>query len=125
MKRHVNKGKRHFRDKALTAAFWQRLERFNALGIRTAGFLHQLKTPLHVIQSQTEFLLEDSALSAPTRGSLSMILQNAERMAAQTREILRWARGDGFAKHSLPLVPLLDEICLFAGTACRKKGITL
>ena len=66
MKQPVNKGKTSFQNKAskgnLPPAFWHRLERFNALGIRTAGFLHQLKTPLQVIQSQAEFLLEDNAL---------------------------------------------------------------
>ena len=62
-----NKGRRHFRYARSQPQKWRSLERFHTIGLRLAGFLHQFKTPLHVIQSQAELLLEDAALSPTLR----------------------------------------------------------
>src|SRR5438270_493791 len=97
MNRHLNKGRTRFRygekPQVLSAALRRSLERFQTMGLRMAGFIHQFKTPLHVIQSQTELLLEDASLSPQTRASLQMIHQNAGRLTAQTQSLLDLARG--------------------------------
>lgn len=123
-KRLVNKGKTAERDK-LTPAAWNQLERFQALSMRMAGFLHQVKTPLHVLQSQAELLLESPRLSLDEKKSMEMILHNAERVATQTRTLLDLAKGVRQSLETAPLNPLLEEICHSVLSDCRKKNIAL
>jgi len=92
MKRSIYKGRGHRQPPKKKPSFWRSLERFHAMGLRLAGFLHQFKTPLHVIQSQAELLLDDDKLSQPLRQSLQLIHQNAARLAAQTGVMME-ARG--------------------------------
>src|SRR5262245_51893814 len=93
MKRSLNKGRRRSRYRSANSSLWRELERFHAMRLRLAGFLHQFKTLFHVIQSQAELLLDEPALSAQTRQSLELICQNAERLASQTKTMLDAAKG--------------------------------
>jgi signal transduction histidine kinase len=116
MKRPLNKGRN---------SIWRSLERFHAIGLRLAGFLHQFKTPLHVIQSQVELLLDDGALSPPIRQSLELIYQNAGRLASQTQTMMEAARGVQNGTQLAPVEKLMEEICNSAQTDCRKRNISI
>jgi len=123
-------GRKRFRygdgkRRVAASSLWKSIERFYAAGLRMAGFLHQFKTPLHVIQSQTELLLEDAALSPQTRGSLDLIQKSVGRLAAQTQSILDLSRGTSESIQVAPLGPLVEEICQAAQTDCRKKDVTI
>src|SRR5882724_4561460 len=83
MKRPIYKGRKRSRYPSKKPTYWRALERFHTIGLRLAGFLHQFKTPLHVIQSQAELLLEDATLSSTIRQSLEIIQQNAGRLTTQ------------------------------------------
>lgn len=122
-KRQVNKGKTARRDK-LTPDLWNQLERFQALSMRMAGYLHQVKTPLHVIQSQAEFLLDTPGLSESVRASLQMIMQNAERMGRQTGSLLDLAKGIRASLETASIGPIIAEICHSVQSDCRKKNIS-
>jgi signal transduction histidine kinase len=101
------------------------LERFHTVGLRLAGFLHQFKTPLHVIQSQVEFLLEEENLSQPVRRSLQMIHQNTARLAAQTQAMMEAARGSQKGTEIAPVEKLMEDICQAAQMECRKRNIAI
>jgi len=126
-----NKGRRHFRylpagrQASVTSRKWRSLERFHTMGLRLAGFLHQFKTPLHVIQSQAELLLDDAALSPALRRSLEMIQQNAGRLATQTQTMMEAARGTTQGLEIAPVERLVEEICQAVQTDCRKRNISL
>lgn len=125
MKRKATKRTPRVRHHGSREAQWAALERFNAMALRMAGFLHQFKTPLHVIQSQAEMLLDDATLSPNTRRSLEMIQQNAVRLETQTRTMLEAARGKGSMGQIQPVEKLVEEICLAAAADCRQRKITL
>lgn len=122
-KRRLKKGRKSH-SAMPTSALWKQLERFQALSMRMAGYLHQVKTPLHVIQSQVELLLDSPKFSVEDKASLQMIMQNAERLGAQTRSLLDLARGTQQVLRPESLSPLLDEICHAVQADCRKKNIT-
>ncbi len=90
-----------------------------------AGFLHQFKTPLHIIQSQTEFLLDDPSLSPQIRQSLEMIKQNAGRLTVQTRSMMEASRGTRQGVQVVPVERVIEEICHSAQVDCRKQKIEL
>jgi signal transduction histidine kinase len=96
MKRPLNRGRRRFRYAKSQPHLWESLERFHAMNLRLAGFLHQFKTPLHVIQSQAELLLDDSALAPNLRKSIELMhlserIRNRTHRAA-SREYLPYGR---------------------------------
>src|SRR5437899_1710396 len=121
VKRSLYKGRSRSRYLPIQAQIWRSVERFHTMSLRLAGFLHQFKTPLHVIQSQSELLLEDSALSPQLRRSLQMIHQNAGRLAAQTQTMMEAARGAESETQIAPVERLVEEICHAAETDCRKR----
>jgi signal transduction histidine kinase len=95
-----------------------------AQGLRLAGFVHQLKSPLQAIQIQAELMLE----AAPTdeaRRSLDIILRSARLGAERAAGLLEKARPGGAALESLPLAPVLEEICSAVEPLCRRRGISL
>src|SRR5437764_11588320 len=104
-----------------TPRFWRSLERFHTIGLRLAGFLHQFKTPLHVIQSQAELFLEEKNLPEPVRQSFQLIHQNAARLAAQTQAMMEAARGTQTGTEIAPVEKLMEEICQAAQMECRKR----
>lgn len=130
MKRAKNKRKKLLRyprsaKRQISSALWRTLERFHVAGLRMAGFLHQVKTPLHVIQSQAEFLLDEPSLSESVKGSLRLIMQNAVRAAEQTKELLNVSRGSHAVLQETSVEALLESICQSVQTQCRKKQITI
>jgi signal transduction histidine kinase len=125
VKRPLNKGRRHFRYSKAQPKIWKSLERFHTIGLRLAGFLHQFKTPLHVIQSQAEMLLDDPALTPALRRSLEIIHQNAGRLVTQTQTMMEAARGTENGLQIAPVERLMEEICNAAQTDCRKRNISL
>jgi signal transduction histidine kinase len=125
VKRSINRGRKSLRYAPSEKRLWRSVERFHAMGLRLAGFLHQFKTPLHIIQSQTELLLEEPQLPQPFRQSLELILQNTGRLTAQTGAMMNAARGSENGTQIAPVEKLIEEICMAAQPDCRKCHITL
>jgi len=130
-KRALNKGRRHFRyppagrPVLINSRKWRTVERFHTMGLRLAGFLHQFKTPLHVIQSQAELLLDDALLPPNLRQSLEIIQQNAGRLATQTQTMMEAARGTSDGLEMVPVERLMEDICQAVQIDCRKRNISL
>lgn len=125
MKRSIYKGRSRRRYPTKKPTFWRSLERFHTMGLRLAGFLHQFKTPLHVIQSQAELLLDDEDLPHPLRQSVQLIHQNAARLAAQTQAMMQAARGSQNGSEIAPVEKLMEEICQASQMDCRKRNIAI
>lgn len=77
--------------KAIQQALIQ-MERFSAVGRMTAAFAHEMRTPLHVICSTTEFALEFQRPEAQLRDSLEMILRNAQHATLSIKALLDFAK---------------------------------
>lgn len=125
MKHKAKKTKKAIRYASGSRSLWNAIERFHTVGLRMGGFLHQFKTPLHVIQSQAEFLLEDPTLSPALRQSLEKIKQNAERLSTQTQTMLDAARGASSGTEIKSVEKVIEEICSAAEADCRRKRISL
>jgi signal transduction histidine kinase len=128
MKRPINRREKRVRyaaKPAIDQRFRRALERFHTMSLRLAGFMHQFKTPLHIIQSQSEFLLEDPSLPKNCRTVLDMIHKNAERLAFQTRTLMDLARGNHQGEEVLPVEKLLDEVYDSARSQCRMNNVVI
>src|SRR6266478_3106618 len=125
MKRPLNRGRRRFRYAKSQPALWRSLERFHAVNLRLAGFLHQFKTPLHVIQSQAELLLDVPTLAPDVRRSIELMHRNVGRLAVQTQNLMRSARGSNNGFEIASIERILENICRASETDCRKRHIVL
>src|SRR5207302_10166523 len=128
MKRPLNKGRQAClsgMQARQRSTLWGSLERFHVMHLRLVGFLHQFKTPLHVIQSQAELLLDDPALTPNLRRSIELMHQNAGRLAIQTQNLMGAARGPQNGFEIAPIEPQLEHICRETETDRRKRHIAL
>lgn len=102
-----------------------RLQQLASVGQLSAALAHQIRTPLHVIQSTVEFIQDELPAGSPHQDSLRVVDRNVDRIAALT-EALR-----GFVlqrKHSVfpgELNKVVDQACLFIEMLCKKRGIKL
>jgi signal transduction histidine kinase len=67
---------------------FRRLEQLSMVGQLASSFAHEIKSPLHVILSTTELLLETDNLPQELRESLEMMERNAERAAATAHALM-------------------------------------
>lgn len=67
--------------------------RLAAIGRMLAGVLHDLRTPMTIISGSAQ-LMADTDDAAERRGYVEQILRQFDVMAAMTKEVLAYARGD-------------------------------
>jgi len=101
------------------------LARYKALGQMMAGFVHQFRTPLHVIQSSVSNLRESRFLLPKWRMQLEMIQRSVERMQASVGSLLAFSKGDTVPWTEGSLNRLIDAICDYLEPECRKRKIQL
>lgn len=97
-----------------------RMERFAALGRMAAAFAHEMRTPLHVISSTTEFSLEFLSPEPKLKENLGMILRNAEQAALSIKSLLDFAK-TGRAR---PVETSLQDVVRSAAKAVEKSSLS-
>jgi two-component system sensor histidine kinase HydH len=101
------------------------MARYKALGQMMAGFVHQFRTPLHVIQSSAAGLQESRLLLPKWRQQLEMIQRSAERLQASVGSLLAFSKGDTVPWTEGSLNRLIDAIFDYLEPECRKRKIQL
>lgn len=90
---------------------------------------HELRTPISVIISQSEYGLQNAETLPDAQESFEVILRQARKMSSLVSRLLTLSRADnGTAKLQLELVnisELTEIIILEEELLCRKKNITI
>jgi len=99
--------------------------RYRALGQMLAGFVHQLRTPLHVIESGVEDLKQLRAFPAEANARLELIQRSVERLQSCVQSLLEFARNgeEPFAEASLNGV--LERVCDYLLDECPRRRVRL
>lgn len=102
-----------------------RLQQLSAIGQLTAALAHQIRTPLHVIQSTVEFLQEQLPPGSPSAASFDMLSRNIELIKNLSNALSGFThyKVHGFAPGELN--KLVDQVCLFIKMLCEKQGIRI
>jgi two-component system NtrC family sensor kinase len=71
----------------------QRADRLATIGTLASGLAHEIGTPMGVIRTRTELLLQGKASPEKTRDGLEIILGQIDRISKIVRMLLDYARG--------------------------------
>ncbi|MFC2077033.1 nitrogen regulation protein NR(II) [candidate division KSB1 bacterium] len=103
----------------------RRLERLAILGEAAAAIIHEIKTPLTVIQTGTQFLAREET-DPNKRLMADNIVGETRRLVKIVQEILDFARGEGSYDLKLqPLTPILSKVVDNIGPSFKEKEVSL
>ena len=97
-------------------------ERMSAVGNMAAALAHEIGTPLGVISSSAEMLLDDFEPDDPRREDLALILGETERIGGLVRNLLEFARRESPVFEPLDLRTVVDRVERLVRHAARKQG---
>ncbi|HAF95609.1 MAG: hypothetical protein A2021_04685 [Elusimicrobia bacterium GWF2_52_66] len=87
-----------------------RMNRLASIGQITAAFVHGIKTPLHVISSMSELMLENK-LEPQIREGIQMIARNAQKTYQTVQTVLAYSKDVNTHLEKVALHPVVQSIC--------------
>ena len=117
--------------KQLSRSFNQMLERlntaFSAQRQFTGNAVHELRTPLALMQAQLElFSAEHPDMRPETAEFLTLLREQAERLIQMTRTLLEMSNLRQVARNErIQLAPMIEEIFTDLAPLSDKRGVTL
>jgi signal transduction histidine kinase len=103
-----------------------RMQQLGAVGQLSAGLAHQIRTPLHVVQSTLEFIQSQPGKTLSSfQDELVVMERNLGRIKAISDALAGFARSSEHAFGPGPLNAVVDHLCLFMEIICRKQGVRL
>jgi PAS domain S-box-containing protein len=100
-------------------------ERMSAVGNMATALAHEIGTPLGVISSSSEMLLDDFDSDDPRREDLNMILSETERIGGLVKNLLEFARPESPDFEPLDLRTIVDRVERLVRHAAKKQGTEL
>lgn len=103
----------------------RRVERLASLGELSAGMAHEIRNPLAGIGTTAELLAKRFPEGDPTRGLLSMIVDEVRRLNRLIEDLLRFARPavPQFTSQSLPRI--LDRCVTLLASKAQSKHLVI
>jgi signal transduction histidine kinase len=89
------------------------------------GFVHQLRTPLHLIQSSAEDLSKQRRFMPTFKPQAELIARSAQRMEAAVNALLSFVRGDQPNLQPASVNTVIDQLGDFLKDECRKRSVTV
>jgi signal transduction histidine kinase len=101
----------------------QRADRLATIGTLASGLAHEIGTPMSVIRTRAELLLEGHASSAKTREGLEIIVGQIERISRIVRMLLDYAhhREPRRAEHDVRTI--IEHVLKLVGTEARRCSV--
>jgi PAS domain S-box-containing protein len=100
-------------------------ERMSAVGNMAAALAHEIGTPLGVISSSTEMLLDDFESGDERRKDLALILSETERIGGLVKNLLEFARPEAPVFEPLDLRTVVERVERLVRHAAKKQGTEL
>ena len=102
-----------------------RMERFSMVGRMATAFAHEMRTPLHVISSSSEFALQFLSPGDKLKDSLEMILRNARYAALSIRALLDFAKLGKSQMREGSINAVVQTVLRLVEKTCQKRRIEL
>jgi len=90
--------------------FMMRSEKFSLLGQLSAGLAHELRNPLAVISSCSQFCLDNMSLERPVRENFQVIYRNSQRASNLINDLLSFARPDQLKRKAVDINEVLTRM---------------
>jgi two-component system sensor histidine kinase HydH len=106
-------------------ALLEETARYKAIGQMIGGFVHQLRTPIHIIQSSAEEILRSRGLFHNPKPQLEMIQRSVSRMESSVQALLNFVKGEKPRLVPGTINTVVDQLGDFLKEECRKRKITI
>ncbi len=103
----------------------QSLGRHKTLALMIGGFVHQLRTPLHIIQSSAEDLSRQRRFLPTFKPQAELISRSAQRLEATVNALLSFIRGDKLSLRSGSVNTVIAQLGDFLSEECRNRSVTV
>jgi len=111
------------RSKKASTATPRDAERAQALARMMAGFVHQFRTPLHVIASSVEGMKQASDFPKSLESDRSLIERSVERLQTAVKNLLTFAKGDEIPWTERSINEPLNHAADFLKDECAKRKL--
>lgn len=101
---------------------WQN-EKLSALGLLAGSIAHEIKNPLSSMKTLTAVALEESAPTSDHAATLRLVLQEIDRLASTTSQLLSFVRPSGAV--AADAVEAARQTVQVAGHLSRQRQVTL
>jgi signal transduction histidine kinase len=102
-----------------------RLQQLSAVGQLTAALAHQIRTPLHVIQSTVELMTDQFDAGNSHLESLKVIDRNVGRIKAVSDALSGFTHHKTHALEPGDLNKVLEQACFFMEMVCKRQNVRL
>jgi two-component system, NtrC family, sensor kinase len=103
----------------------QRADRLATIGTLASGLAHEIGTPMGVIRSRAELLLEGDPGSAKMREGLEIILTQIERISRIVWMLLDYARPRESRRAEQNVKTILDHVLKLVESEARRRGVRI
>lgn len=100
-------------------------EKMAAIGTLAAGFAHEINNPMTVISANAQILSEDISPRHPYYGSIELIDRASQRASRIVRNLLDFARSEGFESVPTDVNLSLSEAVSLIETQLRKANVQI
>jgi two-component system NtrC family sensor kinase len=103
----------------------QRADRLATIGTLASGLAHEIGTPMAVIRTRTELLLERNANHERTREGLEIILSQIERISRIVRMLLDYARSREPVRAEHDVRTIIEHVLKLVETEAKRCGVRI
>jgi signal transduction histidine kinase len=100
-------------------------DRLMTVGKLASGIAHELGTPINVISGRAQLIADEEEAGSAAHQNATIVIEQADRMAAIIRHLLDFARRRPAQKSSQPLQPVLAQTVGMLGSLAHKRGVSL
>jgi len=101
------------------------IEQAQTLTRMIAGFVHQFRTPLHIISSAGSNLKDAAGIPASMRPEIDLICRSADRLKTAVQNLLTFAKGEEIPWTPNSVNTVINRVADFLKDECIKRGLKL
>jgi two-component system NtrC family sensor kinase len=101
----------------------QRADRLATIGTLASGLAHEIGTPMGVIRTRAELLLEGNPGPAKTRGGLEIIVGQIDRISRIVRMLLDYARSREPVRAEHDIRTIIEHVLKLVETEGKRRGV--
>jgi signal transduction histidine kinase len=100
-------------------------ERLSSLGRLSTSVAHEVKNPLSSIKAIVQVLKEDSKNKAKTQKSLSIIVEEIDRLTKVVNQLLVFAKPQGDSKRNVKISDLINKVLVVLRHEAKMNNIDI
>jgi len=101
----------------------QRSDRLATIGTLASGLAHEIGTPMAVIRTRTELLLESNLGHEKTREGLEIILHQIQRISRIVQMLLDYARNREPVRARHDITMIIEHVVKLVETEAKRRGV--